>query len=102
MKGLLTLTSVTMIFLIFHIYCVTNKKISSKLVFSFIVPSTQAAFAICIAREIICVRKLPALISSVHMHKFLESLFRKKLGPAAPRTSKAIGSKIYPSLIKSL
>ena len=38
---------------------------------SFIVPSTQAAFAICIAREILCFKKLPALGSSVHMLRFL-------------------------------
>ena len=49
-------------------------KISSKFVLSFTVPSTQAAFAICIAREILCFKKLPALGSSVHMFRFLQSL----------------------------
>ena len=57
--------------------CVTNKKFSSKVVLSFIVPSTQAAFAIGIAREILCFTKLPALGSSVHMLGFLQSLLKK-------------------------
>ena len=41
-------------------------QISSKVILSFIVPGTQAAFAICKAREIkakefLCFKKLPAL-----------------------------------------
>ena len=48
---------------------------------SFIVPSTQAAFAIFIAREILCFKKLPALGSSVHMLRFLQSLLKKSPFP---------------------
>ena len=48
-----------------------KQKISSKIILSLIVPSTQAAFAICIAREILCFKKLPALGSSVRMRRFL-------------------------------
>ena len=61
-------------------------KISSKVILSFIVPSTQAASAICIAKEILCFKKLPDLGSSVHMLRFLQSLLKKisVLGPAAP------------------
>ena len=60
-------------------------KCSSKVILSFIVPSTQAAFAIFIAREILCFKKLPALGSSVHMLRFLQSLLIKfELGAAAP------------------
>ena len=36
------------------IYKCYKEKISSKVILSFIVPCTQAAFAICIAREILC------------------------------------------------
>ena len=52
-------------------------KISSKIIFSLIVPSTQAAFAICIAREMLCFKTLPALGSSVLMLRILQSLLKK-------------------------
>ena len=68
------------------IYKCYKLKTSSKVILSFIVPSTQAAFAICIAREILCFKKQSALGSSVHMLRFLQSLLKKisVLGPAAP------------------
>ena len=60
-------------------------KISSKVILSFIVPSTQAAFAICIAREILCFKKLHALGSSVHMLRILQSLLKKNFCAGAGR-----------------
>ena len=64
----------------------TNEKNSSKVILPFNVPSTPAAFAICIASEILRFKKLPALGSSVHMLMFLQSLLKKISvpGPAAP------------------
>ena len=66
--------------------CYKSKKFRRKLFLSFIVPSTQTAFAICIAREIVSFKKLLALGSSVHMLMFLQSLLKKVsvLEPAAP------------------
>ena len=65
-------------------------KISSKVILSFIVPSTQAAFAICFAREILCFRKLPALGSSVHMLRFYKACSKKFLcwGRPSPESPK--------------
>ena len=74
------------------IYKCYKKKISSKVILSFIVLSTQAAFAICIAREILGFKKLPALGSSVHMLRFLQSLLKKTsvLGPPRPEFQKLL------------
>ena len=67
------------------IYKCYKLKILSIVVLSFIVSSTQAAFAICIAREILCFKNLPALDSSVHMLRFLQSLLKKILCWGRPR-----------------
>ena len=59
------------------VYCDTNTKI--------MVPSTPAAFAIYIAREILCLTNLPALGSSVHVHSLqdLIELIQKDLSARA-------------------
>ena len=54
-----------------------NRFLERDIMLSLIVPRTQAAFAICFAREILCFKKLPALGSSVHMLRFLQSLLEK-------------------------
>ena len=62
-----------------------RQKFQKKIILSFIVPSTQAVFAICLAREILFFKKLPALGSSVHMLRFLQSLLKKFLCWGRPR-----------------
>ena len=52
-------------------------KISSTVYLSFIVPIMHAEFAICIVREIPCLKKLHELVSSVDMLRFLQSLLKK-------------------------
>ena len=54
-----------------HILSITNKQFRRNLFLSFIVPSTNASFAICIASKFLC-----ALSSSVHMLRFLQNLLK--------------------------
>ena len=58
---------------------------SSKVVLSFIAPSRQAAFAICVAREVLCFKKRPDLGSSVNLLRFLQSVLKKILCWGRPR-----------------
>ena len=72
------------------IYKSYKEKITSKVLLLYVVPSTQTAFAICIARQILLLEKLPALGSSVQMLRFLEI---SVLGRASPESQKLVVEK---------
>ena len=77
------------------IYKSYKEKITSKVLLLYVVPSTQTAFAICIARQILLLEKLPALGSSVQMLRFLENVLEKisVLGRASPESQKLVVEK---------